>query len=379
MQMAEANSLRWLVIAASVGLVWVLLPFSGALLWAVVFAILFHPLHTRLLGRMPGRDTLAAATTMLIAVAVMILPLMLVTWIFLDRVNLLYRSILTGSMNPSLYLERLYTASPQWLVELLDRLGSGDLTQIKARAYSTALRAGQIVASFMFSTGQSVLIFVMNLLVMLYLLFFFLRDGMQITRAIADAVPLQPHRVGMLFTRFTTVVRATIKSNLLIALLQGSLGATIFLLLGLPSPFMWGAVMGVLSLLPLVGAILVWLPTALYLMASGSVARGTILIAWGLLAIGLVDNVVRPRVVGKDAHIPDYLVLISGLGGISLFGISGFIIGPLAAALFVTAWGIFADATRSIEDIAESGSRPGARTPDSTLAASAGDCNAVRR
>ncbi len=149
-----------------------------------------------------------------------------------------------------------------------------------------------------------------------------------------------------LFGRFAAVVRATVKSNLAIAALQGAFGALIFMLLGIRSPILWGALMAILSLLPLVGAILVWLPTALYLMMSGSTWQGVILIVYGLLVIGLVDNVVRPLMVGKDARLPDYLVLLSTLGGISVFGVNGFIIGPLIAALFVATWDIFVSDAR---------------------------------
>jgi len=144
-----------------------------------------------------------------------------------------------------------------------------------------------------------------------------------------------------------------------VALIQGMLGGAIFAVLGIPGALLWGVLMVLLSLLPAVGAGLVWAPVALYFMMSGEVTKAVVLTAFGVLVIGLVDNLLRPILVGKDTRMPDYLVLISTLGGLALFGLNGFVIGPLIAALFISTWSIFSGETRpAVEDKGAAGEPP---------------------
>jgi predicted PurR-regulated permease PerM len=151
-------------------------------------------------------------------------------------------------------------------------------------------------------------------------------------------VPLRPEQQRALFTKFTAVVRATVKGGILIAMLQGTLGGLIFWFLGIHAPLLWGVLMAILSLLPAVGASLVWLPVAIYLLAAGAIWQGLVLIAFGALVIGLVDNFLRPALIGMDTKIPDYVVLISTLGGLQIFGPNGLLIGPAVAAMFIAVW-----------------------------------------
>jgi predicted PurR-regulated permease PerM len=157
-------------------------------------------------------------------------------------------------------------------------------------------------------------------------------------------VPLDSHYKKPLFDNFVTVIRATVKGNILVAVAQGTLGGLIFWFLDVPGPVLWGVVMSFLSLLPAVGAAIVWGPVAAWFMFTGSVWQGAVLALYGVLVIGLVDNLLRPMLVGKDTKLPDYLVLLSTIGGMSLFGLNGFVIGPVIAALFVASWGLFARA-----------------------------------
>jgi predicted PurR-regulated permease PerM len=153
-------------------------------------------------------------------------------------------------------------------------------------------------------------------------------------------VPLAPEQKRALFDKFAIVIRAMVKGTILVAIAQGALGGLIFWLLGIHAAVLWGVVMAFLALLPAVGAAVVWLPVALYLLATGAVWQGVVLIAFGAGVIGLVDNVMRPYLVGKDTRMPDYVVLISTLGGIAIFGLNGFVIGPLIAAMFIAVWDI---------------------------------------
>ena len=162
------------------------------------------------------------------------------------------------------------------------------------------------------------------------------------------AIPLHPDHQRTLSSRFTGVIRATVKGTLVVAVVQGALGGLIFWLLGIHAPVLWAALMALLSLLPAVGTALVWLPVAIYLVATGATWQGLVLIAYGVLVIGLVDNVLRPILVGKDTKMPDYVVLISTLGGIAVFGVNGFVIGPVIAALFMAVWSMFSTSRSEI-------------------------------
>ena len=148
-------------------------------------------------------------------------------------------------------------------------------------------------------------------------------------------------RERLLFKKIAEVARATVKGNLLVAMAQGSLGGLIFWILEIPAPLLWGVMMAVLSLIPAVGAGLVWLPVAIYLYAAGQWIAATVLISYGILIIGLADNLLRPILVGRDTKLPDWMVLLSTLGGLALLGINGFVIGPLIAVLFIAFWQIF--------------------------------------
>ena len=174
--------------------------------------------------------------------------------------------------------------------------------------------------------------------------FFLLRDGDELARRIRTAIPLHPDQRRELFEMFTTVTRATVKGNVVTAIVQGALGGLIFWILDVHAPVLWGVVMAFLSLLPAVGCALVWLPVAIFFLVTGAIWQGVVLIAFGVLVIGLVDNVLRPILVGKDTKMPDYVVLVSTLGGIAIFGLNGFVIGPLIAAMFMSVWEIFATA-----------------------------------
>ena len=144
-----------------------------------------------------------------------------------------------------------------------------------------------------------------------------------------------------LFHKFAEVCRATVKGSLVVALVQGTIGGVALWVLGIQGAILWGTLMVILSLLPAVGSALVWAPAAAWLLMTGAWIKGIILILVGVFLIGLIDNILRPLLVGRDTKMPDYLILISTLGGISLFGLSGFVMGPVLAALFLVIWQIF--------------------------------------
>jgi predicted PurR-regulated permease PerM len=156
------------------------------------------------------------------------------------------------------------------------------------------------------------------------------------------AIPLPPEIRKSLAGRFVIAVRATMKGTLIVAVVQGTLGGLMFWFLGIPAPLLWGVLMGLLSLIPAAGTALVWLPVALYFLATGALWQGAVLMGYGVLVIAMVDNLLSPFLISRDTRMPDYVVLVSVLGGIALLGPNGFVVGPLIAAMFIAAWEIFA-------------------------------------
>jgi len=331
-----------LLIAVTAGFGLVLEEYAVAIFWGVVFAIVFAPLHRKLLMRMPNRPTLAALATLLISLVMVILPLSLIGLSLIKETAAIYDRISSGNLSAGSYVEQVFNALPSWLTPWMEKLHLGTLEEIQTKLSNIALQASKLAATKAVGLGQNTLGFVVGFGVMLYLIFFLLRDGKELVARIWAATPLAPEHKRELAIKFITVIRATVKGNLAVAAAQGALGGLIFWILGIQGAVLWAVVMAFLSLLPAVGAGLVWGPVAIYFLATGAVTKGLILAAYGVLVIGLVDNVLRPLLVGKDTKMPDYVVLISTLGGMALFGLSGFVLGPAIAALFMAAWELFA-------------------------------------
>lgn len=337
----EDRAFLLLVVAVSLAFAWILWPLAGAILWGTIIAILFAPLYRRLAIAMGQRRNLAALATLMIVVVIVILPLTLVAALLVDEASGLYGRLRSGELNLGVYFQRVFQALPGWARSLLDRFELTNLAAVQERVSGALMRASQFLATQALSIGQSTFDFVVSLFVMLYLLFFLLRDGDELSRRISTAAPLSAPHQRALVENLTLVIRATIKGSVVVAVVQGALGGFIFWFLGIRAALLWAVVMAVLSLLPAVGAALVWLPVAIYFLVSGAVWQGIVLIAYGVLVIGLVDNVLRPVLVGKDTRMPDYVVLIATLGGIAIFGVNGVVIGPVIAALFIAVWDIF--------------------------------------
>jgi predicted PurR-regulated permease PerM len=331
-----------LLVAVTVAFGWILWPFYGAVFWATVLAILFAPVYRRLSERLRQRRTLAALCTLMIILVIVILPSGLITGLLLQEAFGVYARIQSGELSFGRYLQQILEALPPWVAGVLDRFGLTSLGAVQEKFSAGLTKGVQFFAGQALSIGQNTLDFVVSFFVMLYLLFFLLRDGGALTRRIRDALPLQADLQRSLTRKFTNVIRATIKGNIVIAIIQGALGGLIFWVLGIQAPVLWAVVMAFLSLLPAVGTAMVWLPVAVYLLVTGAVWQGLVLIAYGVLVIGLVDNVLRPILVGKDTKMPDYVVLISTLGGMTIFGFNGFVIGPIIAAMFIAVWDVVA-------------------------------------
>jgi predicted PurR-regulated permease PerM len=333
-----------LLTAVTVAFFWVMLPYYGAVFWAVILAILFRPLESWLEVRLGRRRNLSAALTVLAVIFVAILPVTIVLVALVDQGASFAEGIQSGEIAAPESFAALFDMMPGWMKNALETAGIDEFATLRGRFAEAITAASQFLASQALSVGQNTLRFVVSAGIMLYVLFFLFRDGPRIGAGIRSALPLDREVTDALVNRFGDVVRATVKGNLIIALIQGTIGGVTFWLLGIQGALLWGAIMVALSLLPAVGAAIVWVPVAVFLFLSEEYVRGVILVAVGVGVIGLVDNLLRPPLVGKGSRLPDYVVLVSTVGGLSVFGLNGFVIGPLIAALFVACWTLFRDA-----------------------------------
>lgn len=337
----QRHALPVLLLAVSLAMAWILLPFYGTILWGTILALLFAPLYRRLLPRLKQRRTPAALLTLLIVLLLVVLPAVLIGLALAREAGAVYARLQSGEMDPALYFRGVFEALPAAVTTWLDRFGLVDFSTLQQRLTGALAQGSRFIAAQALGLGQDTFSFIVHLFITLYLAFFLIRDGDGLARALRHATPLAPAHLKELSAKFAVVIRATVKGNLLVAALQGLLGGLAFWFLGVKGALLWAVLMGFLSLLPAVGAGLVWVPVALYFLLTGALWQGLALTAWGVLVIGLVDNLLRPLLVGKDTRLPDYVVLITTLGGMSVFGINGFVLGPAIAAMFVAVWHIY--------------------------------------
>jgi predicted PurR-regulated permease PerM len=317
---------------------WVVWPYYGAVLWGAILALLFHPLQQWLQKRWKDRKTLAALATLAIILVIVVLPLVFVGISLIQEVATLVQRVRTGEVNFAEYFQRIVQALPSWATGLLQRLGLDDLSALQQRLMGGLGERGQALATRVVGIGGDVVDLVVAFFLSMYLMFFLLQDGSSVARRVRDAIPLEPEVKARLLSRFVAMIRAAVKGNVLVAIVQGALGGAAFWVLGVHAPLLWAVVMAFASLIPAVGAALIWVPVAIYLFAVGQFGYGIGLVLFGTLVIGLVDNILRPILVGADTRMPDYLVLITTVGGLAVVGIHGFVVGPVVAALFLAAW-----------------------------------------
>jgi predicted PurR-regulated permease PerM len=337
----EDHAFLLLIVVVTIAFGWILQPFYGAVLWAIVGALIFAPLYRRLLRSMQ-KPSLAATIAVLMVTAIVILPLAMVAASLVREASGLYAKVQSGETNFAGYVQQVFDALPTWIRGWLERFNLADFTAFRESLSSGLMKGGQALAPQALSIGLNTFDFMLGLGIMIYLLFFLLRDGGELAARFRHAIPLREEQKAALFGRFAVVVRATVKGGILVAIVQGALGVH--------APLLWAVLMTFLSLLPAIGAGIVWLPVAIYFLATGSIWQGVGLIAYGVLVIGLVDNLPRPFLVGKDTKLPDYVVLLSTLGGIEVFGLNGFVIGPVVAAMFMVAWENFTSSRQLRQD-----------------------------
>lgn len=325
-----------LVLGVTLAFVGLIQDFLIAIFWAAVISIISYSAYRWVYRKTSGKRNLAATITTLLILLFVIIPLAILTIALVSQATDLVNGIENQEINPGLVLDYVETNYPG-LVAFLENNNLG-LDRIRGEISQAAVGIVQTIGSRALSYTGSILNFFVQFSLMLYLLFFFFRDGKEIMDSVVNSIPMGNIREKRLFQRFAEVSRATLKGTVIVAITQGAIGGILFAALGIPAALFWGVVMTFLALLPVGGSAIVWGPAAIALFVQGEVAKAIITLVVGSLIIGLVDNFLRPLLVGKDTGMPDYLVLVSTLGGITYFGLTGFVIGPVIAALFITVW-----------------------------------------
>jgi len=361
-----------LVLGISALFLAVLWPFLKALLVGALFAGLCHPLYRWAVRLLRGRRSLASILTLLVLFVLILGPVSAL-------VGVVVKQALSVSQDAIPWVQRNFGNATSfdvhgWLVTRFPAIADfvPSQGQILTSIGTAAKAAGSYLVSGASTFTAGTAGFLLNFFVMIYAMFFFLRDGREILEKIFYYLPLSHDDELRMLNRFVSVTRATVKGTLLIGLIQGTLAGAAFYFAGINGAAFWGTVMVVLSVIPGVGAALVWVPTVIYLYIVKEPLPATLLALWCAGVVGTIDNVLRPILVGKDAEMPDLLILIGTLGGLFLFGPIGFIIGPIVCGLFLTVWDIYGTAFKDIlppvkslktaEDLTPA---PGARPPAS--------------
>jgi predicted PurR-regulated permease PerM len=313
--------------------------FFEAILLAAVFSSIIYPLYVWLHQKLGGRDTLASALTLVIVLFAIVVPLVTLLGLIADQAVNVAQEVkpwVEQQLNQSAQEEY---ELPTWL-PLKEQL-EPHRDNIMAKLGEFAGQVGGILAGGLARLSQGTFEFFFQLFIMLYAMFCFLISGPTLMNQILSYVPLSQADKDKMLEVGLSVSRATVKGTLIIGVIQGALGGLGFAVVGINAAVFWGAVMAVLSILPGIGAALVWAPAVVYLLVNGHPVAAFGLLIWSAGVVGTIDNVLRPILVGRDTKMPDLLILLSTLGGLGLFGASGLVLGPILAALFMTALAVY--------------------------------------
>ncbi len=316
---------------------YLLKPFFYPIFWAAVIASLFRPFYNWLEEKI-RRPSLSASVVLLAVLLIIILPIFLIGALLVNESIAIYTS-----------LNEDHSPVKEFLKDVPERVRQNPY--VRSLNIDEGLLAEKLsdmakdITNFIFTSlkgfTQNTVVFVTMFLIMLYTLFFFIRDGETFLRKTVHLFPLGERRERMLYEKFTSATRATIKGTLVVAFIQGSLAGLLFSLVGIEGALIWWVLMVFLAVIPGVGCSIVWLPAGIVMLLTGHTWEGITILLTGTLVISMVDNALRPILVGRDIQMHPLFILFSTLGGIALFGVSGIVIGPIITALLLSLWQMY--------------------------------------
>jgi len=339
MDFAKIRNLIFLgaLLLVTLSFLYIIRPFIYPIFWAAVFAALFYPLYKKLNLKLKIPN-LSATLTLIIAFFAITIPLLVFGTILITQSVDVYNKVSNNQNQIT-----------SFLTQAAETIKNNHFTarfNFDENFWTEKFCKGvKFITSYIFTNitkiTQNSIIFFTMVLIMLYTLYFFLRDGEKILKALMHLCPLGDKYEKILFQKFTTTALGTLKGVAIVGGLQAALGALAFFIAGLQGALIWGLVMFVLTLLPAFGCSLVWFPAGMLLLLSGKVWQGIFMLSFGFFVISTIDNFLRPIIVGKESQIHPLLILFSMLGGIVVFGPSGFIIGPIIVSLLLAFWEMY--------------------------------------
>ncbi|QIQ87266.1 AI-2E family transporter [Erythrobacter sp.] len=315
-------------------------PFATSLLWAALAAIMFQPLYRWSLKVTRGRRNTAASLSLLIIFFAVLVPALWIGSMVVEQALALVTMLQNQPIDLAAMFDSVYSMLPEALREAADERGWTNLAAVQERLQALLGESAGIIAQQAVSIGGGAVSFVLSFALALYVIFFLLRDGSRIGETILHSAPVKRDIADRLADRFLGIVRATIKGSVVVGIVQGTLAGITYVIAGVPSALLLGVITAIFSLIPVVGTVVVWGPVGVWLLFDGNVWQGLLVLFSGFVIVSSADNVLRPILVGRDTGIPDWIVLITTLGGISLTGFSGIVLGPLVAGLFLATWSI---------------------------------------
>lgn len=334
-----------LVVAISAAFVAMIRMFLLTILLAAIFAGVARPLYLRLQRWLRGNAPLASAATIMLLLVLVVAPLVLLAGVVANealQVAANVRPWIEARIDQPTLIDEAMRRVPY-----LQRI-EPYRAEIVSKAAELVGGVGTFFANALSAATKGTVLFFFHFFILLYSMFFFLVDGPRLLQSMMSYLPLADDDKQRMLDKFVSVTRATVKGTVLIGITQGTLSGLAFWVVGIDGAIFWTTLMVVLSVIPGIGAALVWVPAVVLLVAQGAIWEGIGLTLFCALVVGSVDNVLRPRLVGRDTKMHDLLILFSTLGGLTLFGASGFIVGPILAALFVTVWEMFGVAFRDV-------------------------------
>ncbi len=331
-----------LVLLISLAFLATIQSFLMAILIAALASGLCQPVYKRLAKALGGRENAASVVTILLVLLVIIGPVTFFFTIVTSEALQVSQSVgpwVNENLAAPHERNALFNSLP--LPEWIEREIAPYQSQIASKIGEWAGRIGAFFVAVLTAAAKGTVSFFITLFIMLYAMFFFLKDGKKVMDQILYYVPLGNEEEDLLVERFVSVTRATLKGTLVIGIVQGGLAGAAFWVVGIEGVAFWSTLMAILSIIPGLGTALVWVPAVIYLVAIGKVVAAVGLALWCIAVVGTADNVLRPVLVGRDAKMPDLMILLSTLGGLVLFGALGIVIGPIIAALFITVWEIY--------------------------------------
>lgn len=338
---SEISAFIIFLVLSTLLLIYILIPLFSSIFWAVVISLTFIPAHKKICRTLPLHKNICAGLSTVACILCVILPVLFIVIVSIAELKDQVEKVVLSENGLQDLLKKYFNSIP-YLEDGLRRVGVSESQALK-KIEETSKDIGKSIASIAVPAGQNIFSFVLKFALMSYLIFFLFRDGSRIIRLLVSALPLSKDKCDILIDKIYSVVQATIRGNFVVAAIQGILGGVLFFAIGVPGAFLLGTLMAFVALIPVAGSALVWFPLGVFMLINGQYVSGLIVILFGTLVISVVDNILRPILVGKDTRLPDYVILFTTIGGITVMGTEGFVAGPLIAALVTVFWGFFID------------------------------------